>query len=75
MPDDTEAAGDPSSVIREMQDLARAYMDVEDDEEDRLEMEKVTTSLQKLLAKQQKDMEAATGTTQGARFLRRNGPY
>jgi hypothetical protein len=45
---------DPETILREMLDVAAEYLEVEPDEEDRLEMQKVTSLLQALLARNQK---------------------
>src|SRR5438093_650387 len=44
-------------ILRQMLDLATQYGQVEPDQEDKLEMEQARTLLQKLLAKDQKDMD------------------
>jgi hypothetical protein len=49
-----EPPADPETILRDMLDMAAEYLEVEPDEEDRLQMQKVTSLLQALLAQNQK---------------------
>ncbi len=52
-------------------DLLRGYPEVEQDQEDLAVAAQVIAALQKLLAKQQREADTATGVGPAARFLRR----
>jgi hypothetical protein len=60
-PGEDEGPGDPVSILREMVDLARTYLDVEQDDEDLAAMTKVLSQLQKYLADEQKQAQTAMG--------------
>lgn len=70
LPED-DGEGGPVGLVRDMIALAQNYLDDQDDEEDNLEMAQVIARLQKLLAKEQKDANAAMGNNSGVRFLSR----
>lgn len=50
-------ADDGAAKIKEIISLVRSYADQEDDEENVLVAEKITTMLQQILANEQKDVE------------------
>jgi hypothetical protein len=52
---------DPVAILTQMLDLANQYLQVEPDEEDKLTMQKMTTLIQTLKAKDQADTETAMG--------------
>jgi hypothetical protein len=54
-----------------MLDLASQYLDVEPDEEDKLQMQKITTLLQQLLAKDQQDTDNAMSGNTSPRTIRK----
>jgi hypothetical protein len=62
--------GDPPSIVSNMLDLASQYLQVEPDHEDKLIMQKITTQLQQLLAKDQSDADNAMSGNLNARTLR-----
>ena len=66
-----EEGGDPVAILRGLVADAQHYLDVEMDDEDKAEAAKVIAILQKLLARNQKQADAATGTTDTHRFMRR----
>lgn len=53
--------GDPLDQLREALDLIHAYLATENDEEDKLIGEQITTLMQRLLANNQKMMNDALG--------------
>lgn len=53
-PQGMPAPQDPGEILRAMLDMAQAYRSVEEDQEDLLAIEQVTTLVQRLLAKEQK---------------------
>jgi hypothetical protein len=63
--------GDPLEVLRLMLDSALDYLDQEDDEQNKLIMEKVRTELQTILANEQKSAEAAQGVTPASKYVAR----
>lgn len=71
MEEEIDAPENPQDVLREMLEMASAYQDVEQDDEDLLMIEKVRTMLQQLLAKQQKENDAALGVSPQMRAMRR----
>src|SRR4051812_27877810 len=50
-PDQGPGGGDPVAVLGQILDLANQYLQVEPDEEDKLTMQKITTLIQQLKAK------------------------
>lgn len=52
-----EEGGDGASKIKEIISMVRAYAEQENDEENILTAEKITTMLQQILAAEQKDAE------------------
>lgn len=64
----------PVDLLKQMIDLAKSYLDVEPDEEDKATMTKVLQLLQQYLAKDQADQQAAMGGNPTiARVLRKAG--
>jgi hypothetical protein len=63
--------GNPPEIVQQMLDLAKQYLDVEPDHEDKLAMQKVTTQLQQLLAKDQADADGALSGNTNPRTLRK----
>lgn len=61
----------PIDILKQMIEAAKSYIEVEPDEEDKATMTKVLMTLQGYLAKDQADMEKATGGSQ--RLLRKYG--
>lgn len=49
---------DSSAIVQQMLDLSQQYLSTEQDQEDLLTMQKISTELQQLLAKDQKDAES-----------------
>lgn len=72
-PQPEQPQGPRSSVelIAAAIDLLRGYPEVEQDQEDLAVAAQVIAALQKLLAKQQREADTATGVGPAARFLRR----
>lgn len=66
-----QGQGDPVAIVSNMLDLASQYLQVEPDEEDKLLMQKVTTQLQQLLAKDQADADGAMQGNLNPRTLRK----
>ncbi len=60
-PDQGGGDEDPVAILGDMLALAQEYLGVEPDEEDKLLMQKVTTLLQQLRAKDQSDKDGALG--------------
>lgn len=58
-------------ILRQMLSLAAEYADSEDDDDDLLQIEQARTLLQRILAKQQKQQEAALGTSPALKGLAR----
>lgn len=54
---ESEEGGDGASKIKEIISMVRAYAEQENDEENILTAEKITTMLQQILAAEQKDAE------------------
>lgn len=63
--------GTSAELIAATIDLLRGYPEVEQDQEDLAVAAQVIAALQKLLAKQQREADTATGVGPAARFLRR----
>ena len=59
-------------VLTQILDLANQYLQVEPDEEDKLTMQKITTLIQQLKAKDQQDQEQAMGGA-NQRIIRKAG--
>lgn len=66
-----QGGSDPASALRALIQGARAYMEIEQDDEDLAVAAQVITLIQKLLAKNQKEADAAMGVTPASKFLRR----
>lgn len=56
-PEAPAQGGDPADVLRQMLGLVDQYRQVEQDDEDLLQIEKISTQIQQLLANQQKDLD------------------
>ncbi len=67
-----QGGADPVEILGNMLDMANQYLGVENDEEDKLMMQKVTTLLQQLRAKDQADKDQAMGGG-NMRILRKAG--
>jgi hypothetical protein len=67
----TAQQGDPVAIVSNMLDLAQQYLQVEPDQDDKLAMQKVSTELQQLLAKDQADGDKAMSGDLGPRTLRK----
>jgi hypothetical protein len=67
----TTQQGDPVAIVSNMLDLAQQYLQVEPDQDDKLAMQKVSTELQQLLAKDQADGDKAMSGDLGPRTLRK----
>jgi hypothetical protein len=65
------APSDPPDILRQMLELASDYRSVEEDDEDLLSIEKVTTLIQQLLAKQQKEADGMLQGKASPRAMRR----
>lgn len=61
----------PISILRQMIDLAKQYIDVEPDEQDKATMTQIYAKLQSYLAKDQSDRETALGNGSIARLVRK----
>lgn len=66
-----QAQGDPVGIVQQMLGLGKQYLDVEPDHEDLLTMQKVLTSLQQLLTKDQQDADQAMSGSTNPRALRK----
>lgn len=60
---------DVSSMLKEMLEIARGYLDQESDEQNKLTMEQVTTLLQKVLAAEEKELQDALGGKMSPKLL------
>lgn len=67
-----EAPSDPVAIMRDVISLIQQYLQVEPDEEDKLQGSKILQLAQQLLAKDQADKDAAMGG-QNTRILRKAG--
>jgi hypothetical protein len=68
-----EAPEKPSGpdALRAALEMVSAYQETEQDDIDLADAEKIRTMIQSLLAKQQKEQEAAMGTTPALRGMKR----
>lgn len=66
-----EAPSAPADLLRDMLDLAAQYREGEDDDEDLLQIEKVTTLIQQLLANNQKESDQMIQGKMSPRGLRK----
>jgi hypothetical protein len=66
-----EESEDPTDLLRQILDLAAEYREVEPDEEDRLAIERVTTLVQQLIARNQKESDQALSGQLNPRTLRK----
>lgn len=69
-----EPAGDTKDVIKQMIDLAKGYMDVEDDDQEKAQMAAVLKTLQDFLAREQKEQDDAMGGKLSPRLMRKSYP-
>jgi hypothetical protein len=69
--EEEESPGSPADALRDVLGGLQGYMDVEQDDEDLAVAAKVFAQLQSLLAKQQKERDAALGVGPAQRLLRR----
>lgn len=70
-PQAPDAGGDDTvSILKNMIDQANRYLEVEDDEADRLTMQKVLVTLQQYLANEQKEHDDAMAGKASPRLLR-----
>ena len=65
-----QGGSDPVAILTGILDQCNQYLQVEPDEEDKLTMQKITTLIQQLKAKDQQDQDAAMGGS-NARILRK----
>ena len=70
-PEEEGPSGDPAGILRDILDLCREYQNVEQDDEDLLQIEKVTTLLQQLLANNQKEADGMMQGKMSPRGLRK----
>lgn len=63
---------DAVAILKKMISLAQQYVQVEQDDTDKHTMMKVLTQLQSYLANEQKEQEAAMGTSPAMKFLSKN---
>jgi ABC-type uncharacterized transport system YnjBCD substrate-binding protein len=63
--------GSPADFLRDLIEHARAYQDVEQDPEDLAVVAKCIAALQQLMAKNQKEADAAVGAGPAAKYLRK----
>jgi len=72
-PDPTagQAPSDPAAIVQQMVDLSQAYLQAEQDQEDLLTMQKISTELQSLLAKDQQDSDKMMQGTATPRAMRK----
>lgn len=70
-PDNGTAPSDPVAVVQQMVDLSKQYLDVEKDQQDLLQMQKIGTLLQQLLAKDQQDADQVMSGATNPRALRK----
>lgn len=66
-----DQGGDPVDILQKMLDLYQQYMQVEPDEEDKAVAADCGAKIQKLLAKNQAQADAAMGTTPAHKFMRK----
>lgn len=67
-----EPAGDTMSVIRQMIDMAKQYLDVEDDDQEKAQMAGILKTLQDFLAREQKEHDDAMGGKMSPRLIRKS---
>lgn len=65
-----QSGGDTVDILRQMIDLAKNYIDAEQDEDDKLTMTKVLTTLQQYLAAEQKERDDAMQGKASPKMLR-----
>lgn len=63
--------GDVSSMLKDMLEIARGYIEQEDDEQNKLTMEKITTLIQQVLASEEKELQDAMGGKMSPKLLSR----
>lgn len=61
--------GDVSTMLKDMLDIASGYLDQEQDEQNKLTMQKVTTLLQQVLAAEEKELQDAMGGKMSPKLL------
>jgi hypothetical protein len=66
-----QAPEDPVAIVQQMIDLSQAYLSAEQDQEDLLTMQKISTELQSLLAKDQQDADKMMQGTATPRAMRK----
>lgn len=71
-PEQQSSGGSPSEVLRQILQLCDQYRQVEQDDIDLLEIEKISTQVQNLLANQQKEQDDLLQGKASPRALRRN---
>ena len=69
--EEEEAPSAPSDILRDMLALAQQFRDGEEDDEDLLQIEKVTTLIQQLLANNQKEADGMMQGKMSPRGLRK----
>lgn len=70
-PPGPEPPSDPAGILKQMLDLSKAYMDVEQDDEDKAAIASILSKIQTLFAKQQREADAALGVSGPQKFMRR----
>ena len=71
-PEQPSGGGSPSEVLRQILQLCDQYRQVEQDDIDLLEIEKISTQVQNLLANQAKEQDDLLQGKASPRALRRN---
>lgn len=66
-----EPPSDPAGILKQMLDLSKQYMDVEQDDEDKAAIASILSKIQTLFAKQQREADAALGVSGPQKFMRR----
>lgn len=70
-PAEAQGGGDPSEILRNILAEIDRYRQAEQDDEDLLQIEKVSTLVQQILANQQKDVDSAMGGKLSPKLMRR----
>lgn len=73
-PQATGPPGDTIEILRRMIDLAKQYIEVEQDPEDKHTMAKVLQTLLQYQADEQKERDTAVGASPAVKYLRRGQP-
>lgn len=66
-----EMPSDPTEILRQAIEMVKEYLNTEKDDEDLAAASKVIAALQSILAKQQKETDAAVGITPQSKYMRR----